>query len=123
MAERRGYVSATTGNAASTLSTKTTHTKYFQLYLESLDIGEDLHALLRRAKGGDQDAVAFLNDPETYQNFGGYLIEVAKQLKDPKKNLSADHARNIFSTITTTVSDAFPQHPTWQKKFVLDMVR
>lgn len=109
------YVSATTGNAASTLSTKTTHTKYFQQYLISLDIEEDLHALVRRAKEGEQDAFTFLNDPETYQNFGGYLIEVAKQLKDSTKPLSADHAKNIFSTITTTLSDAFPQHPTWQK--------
>ena len=110
------YIPATTGNAANTLATKTTHLKYFRRYLETAGIEDTLPSLVRQAKDGkDQDVFKFLNDPKTYQDFGGYLIDGATQLSDPTKPLSADHAKNIFSTITTTVSEAFPDHPTWQK--------
>ena len=113
--QRAQYNPALTGNATKTLSTKLSHTKYFHTYLGTLGIEEKLHDLLKMAKEKDHDAFLFLNDPKTYQEFGGFLIDVARQLSDPEKPLSADHAKNIFSTITTTVSEAFPEHPTWQK--------
>lgn len=110
------FIPATHGNATATLATKTTHQKYYQKFLETQGIDDTLDGLLRRAKDDkDEDAFTFLNDPKTYQDFGGYLIDGAKQLSDTTKSLSADHAKNIFSTITTKVSEAFPDHPTWQK--------
>lgn len=110
------YNAAVTGNAAKTLSTKSSHTRYFTKYLQTIGIDQTLKELVKMAKElKDNDAFLFLNDPKTYQDFGGYLIDVAQQLSDSTKSLSADHAKNIFSTITTTVSEAFPEHPTWQK--------
>ena len=110
------FIPATNANATTTLATKTTHLKYFQQFLATQEIDGSLTGLVRRAKDDkDDDAFTFLNDVTTYQNFGGYLIDMAKQLSDSTKSLSADHAKNIFSTITTTVSKAFPDHPTWGK--------
>lgn len=72
------FIPATNANATTTLATKTTHLKYFQQFLATQEIDGSLTGLVRRAKDDkDDDAFTFLNDVTTYQNFGGYLIDMA----------------------------------------------
>ena len=83
------YNAAVTGNAAKTLSTKSSHTRYFTKYLQTIGIDQTLKELVKMAKElKDNDAFLFLNDPKTYQDFGGYLIDVAQQLSDSTKSIS-----------------------------------